>query len=93
MRTPGLPIRKVRSNSRPAAGRMLRHSEHAKILREKHGYSVDGIDLEPNLVAIAQKNPGNFFSVADMRRFSLPSRYDAITCLFSSIGYTETKGA
>lgn len=68
--------------------------EHAKILREKHGYSVDGIDLEPNLVAIAQeKNPGNFFSVADMRRFSLPSCYDAITCLFSSIGYTETEGA
>ncbi len=28
-----------------------------------------------------------------MRRFSLPSRYDAITCLFSSIGYTETEGA
>ena len=28
-----------------------------------------------------------------MRRFSLPSRYGAITCLFSSIGYTETEGA
>lgn len=68
--------------------------EHAKILGEKHGYSVDGIDLEPNLVAIAQeKNPDNFFSVADMRRFSLPSRYDAITCLFSSIGYAITEKA
>ena len=66
--------------------------EHARILWEKHGYSVDGIDLEPNLVAIAlERDPDNFFSVADMRRFSLPSRYDAITCLFSSIGYTETE--
>ena len=63
--------------------------ELARILWEKHGYSVDGIDLEPNLVAIAQeKDPDNFFSAAEMRRFSLPSRYDAITCLCSSIGYT-----
>ena len=68
--------------------------EHAKILRGKHGYFVDGIDLEPNLVAIAQeKNPDNLFSVADMRRFSLPKSYDAITCLFSSIGYAETESA
>ena len=48
--------------------------------------------MEPNLVAIAQeKDPDNFFSAAEMRRFSLPSRYVAITCLCSSIGYTNTE--
>lgn len=68
--------------------------EHARILGEKHGFLVDGIDLESNLIAIAQeKNPDSAFSVADMRRFSLPKRYDAITCLFSSIGYAETEKA
>ena len=44
------------------------------------------------MIAIAQeKNPDNAFSVGDMRRFSIPKRYDAITCLFSSIGYAETE--
>ncbi len=65
--------------------------EHARILTETYGYSVDGIDLEPNFIEIAQsKNPGGEFTTADMRSFTLPKQYDAITCLFSSIGYSET---
>lgn len=65
--------------------------EHAHLLNENYGYAVDGIDLEPNLAAIAQqKNPNGDFTSADMRSFRLPKRYDAITCLFSSIGYAET---
>lgn len=65
--------------------------EHARILRETYGYDVDGIDLQPNLVEIAQsKNPSGDFTVADMRDFHLPRKYDAITCLFSSLGYAET---
>jgi len=65
--------------------------EHARLLWEDYGYSVDGIDLEPNLVEIAQeKNPEGEFTVADMRSFTLPKRYDVVTCLFSSIGYAET---
>ena len=65
--------------------------ERARILTETYGYSVDGIDLEPNFVEIAQsKNPGGEFTRADMGSFTLPKQYDAITCLFSLIGYSET---
>ncbi len=65
--------------------------EHARILSETYGYQVDGIDLEPGLIEIAQKkNPQGEFTAADMRSFSLPKQYDALTCLFSSIGYAET---
>lgn len=65
--------------------------EHARILRESYGYDVDGIDLQPNFIEIAQgKNPDGDFTVADMRDFHLPRKYDAITCLFSSLAYAET---
>ena len=65
--------------------------ERARILTETYGYSVDGIDLEPNFVEIAQsKNPGGEFTRAEMGSFTLPKQYDAITCLFSLIGYSET---
>ena len=65
--------------------------EHARVLREKYGYEVDGIDIEPAFVEIASaKNPGSDFSVADMRGFRLPTRYDVVLCLFSTIAYVET---
>jgi SAM-dependent methyltransferase len=52
---------------------------------------VDGIDLDPAFVAIASaKNPRGTFTVADMRTFNLGRQYDAILCLFSSIGYVRT---
>lgn len=66
--------------------------EHALRLARDFGYQVDGIDIEPDFVEIAaRKLPEAEFSVADMRRFSLPGRYDAALCLFSSIGYVETE--
>jgi SAM-dependent methyltransferase len=65
--------------------------EHARILSDQHGYAVDGIDLEPGFVQIAQhKNPLGQFYCADMADFSIPQQYDAILCLFSSIGYLLT---
>lgn len=66
--------------------------EHAQILSSKFGYAVDGIDIEPGLIEIAaRKNPEGDFTVADMAQFSLPKRYDAILCLFSSLAYVETE--
>jgi SAM-dependent methyltransferase len=63
--------------------------EHAKYLSEK--YQVDGIDIEPQFVEIAQqKNPGGKFSCADMADFDLGKQYDVVMCLFSSIGYVKT---
>ena len=65
--------------------------EHARILTEEYGYRVDGIDLEPGFVEIAQKKcPGGTFSLADMTDFDLTKQYDVVTCLFSAIGYVRT---
>jgi len=65
--------------------------EHARHLAEAHDLAVDGLDLEPAFVEIARrKNPGGEFVVADMADFRLAKRYDAVVCLFSSIGYVRT---
>jgi len=65
--------------------------EHARLLTERFGLAVDGIDLEPAFVEIAQrKNPNGRFVLADMTDFHLGRRYDAVMCLFSSIGYLRT---
>lgn len=64
--------------------------KHAECLATL-GYVVDGIDLEPAFVAIARRRcPNGMFCVGDMTQLSLPRRYDAITCLFSAIGYART---
>ncbi len=63
-------------------------AEHAKYLAQD--FQVDGIDLEPEFVEIAQKKiPSGKFWQADMSIFSLPQRYDVVQCLFSSIGYLQ----
>ena len=64
--------------------------EHARRLAAE-GFVVDGLDIEPVFVRIASsKHPRGRFVVADMSDFHLPSRYDAVLCLFSSIGYLVT---
>ena len=65
-------------------------AEHAKLLSSD--FAVDGIDLEPEFVAIARRKvPKGTFNLADMRQFELGKKYDLVQCLFSSIGYL-TKG-
>ena len=65
--------------------------EHARLLGERHGLSVDGVDLDPTFVRIAQRKcPAGRFVLADMSDFDLGRRYDAVVCLFSSIGYLRT---
>lgn len=60
--------------------------EHARILADE--FSVDGLDLEPAFVNIAQeKVKSGSFTVADMKDFDLGKQYDIVLCLFSSIGY------
>lgn len=54
-------------------------------------YEVDGLDLQPELLAFArERNPSATIYQADMREFHLDKTYDAVTCLFSSIGYVQT---
>lgn len=65
--------------------------EHARRLFTDHGFEVDGLDLDPAFVRIAQaKHRGGRFHVADMVDFQLGRRYDAVLCLGSSIGYVRT---
>ena len=65
--------------------------EHARFLRDQHGFEVDGIDLDDKFVSLAQrKNPEGYFSRADMVVYDLAKSYDVVMCLFSSIGYVKT---
>ena len=64
---------------------------HAAALISEHGYEVDGLDIESGFLEIARTRcpNGNFFR-GDMASFDLGSTYDAVLCLFSSIGYVRT---
>jgi SAM-dependent methyltransferase len=54
-------------------------------------YDVTGVDLDPALLAIARERLGDVpLELADMTSFDLGSRFDVVTCLFSSIGYVGT---
>ncbi len=65
--------------------------EHAFHLRKSHGFAVDGLDLDPGLLAVArEKMPDARFFEGDMAAFELGHRYDVVMCLFSSIGYLQT---
>ncbi|GLW09410.1 methyltransferase type 11 [Microtetraspora sp. NBRC 13810] len=49
---------------------------------------VEGVDLAPDMVRLARENlPGVPVHEGDMSGFSLDGTFDAITCLFSSVGY------
>jgi SAM-dependent methyltransferase len=64
--------------------------EHARRLTAE-GLLVDGIDLDPVFIRIARdKHPAGLFVVADMTDVHLGRTYDAVVCLFSSIGYLRT---
>ena len=54
-------------------------------------YEVAGVDLDERLIEIARERLGDVpLHVADMTTFELGSRFDAVTCLFSAIGYAGT---
>jgi SAM-dependent methyltransferase len=65
--------------------------EHARLLAAAHGFQVDGVDLNAEFLRLARlKHPAGRFYHADMRAFDLADRYDAVICMFSSIGYVKT---
>jgi ubiquinone/menaquinone biosynthesis C-methylase UbiE len=54
-------------------------------------YTADGLDISPEMLAVArQRCPGVRFYQADMTDFELGKRFDAVVCLFGSIGYART---
>lgn len=55
-------------------------------------FAVEGFDLSSGQVEAAQKRlPGARIVVADMIDFDMGQTYDAVVCLFSSIGYLKSK--
>jgi SAM-dependent methyltransferase len=59
---------------------------HLEILRR--WYEVEGVDLSPEMLEVARlRLPGVPLRIADMRTLDLGKKFDAVTCLFSAIGY------
>jgi ubiquinone/menaquinone biosynthesis C-methylase UbiE len=57
----------------------------------KH-FEMEGLDLDEGLLRIAQqKLPEGVFHIGDMTAFDLGKKYDAVMCMFSSIGYVGNK--
>ncbi|HEY4822715.1 MAG TPA: class I SAM-dependent methyltransferase [Candidatus Bathyarchaeia archaeon] len=63
---------------------------HLAFLRQH--YEVEGLDVNPDMLKIARpKHPDMRFHQGEMASFNLKRKFDAIICLFSSIGYVKTK--
>ena len=61
--------------------------KHLELLRPAFA-DVAGVDLDDGLLAIARRRlPDVSLTHADMRTFDLGRTFDAVTCLFSSVGY------
>jgi SAM-dependent methyltransferase len=66
----------------------------AHLAELRRWYRCEGLDLDPDLLAVARERlPDLPLHQADMRDFDLGRRFDAVTCLFSSIGYLLTVDA
>src|SRR5919198_4612710 len=62
---------------------------HLAELRRR--YRCEGLDRNADLLAVARERlPDLPLHEGDMRDFDLGRRFDAVTCLFSSIGYLMT---
>ena len=62
---------------------------HLELLQGR--YEVTGLDVSAELLAIASRRlPGVPLHEADMTTLDLGTRFDVVTCLFSSIAYVRT---
>ena len=60
-------------------------------LFQRH-FAAQGLDANPAFLEIARRRCGDVpLHQGDMAAFDLPDRFDAVTCLFSSIGFVRTK--
>jgi SAM-dependent methyltransferase len=63
----------------------------AHLAELRRWYRCEGLDLDPGLLAVARERlPDVPLHQGDMRDFDLGRRFDAVTCLFSSIGYMRS---
>lgn len=63
-----------------------KHLEHLS-----KSFETQGVDLDPEMLAIARERvPEIPLHTGDMCEFKLSDKFDAVTCIFSSIGYTKS---
>jgi len=56
------------------------------------GYELEGLDLDPEMLAVARERlPAVTLHQGDMADFDLGKRFDAVVCMFSSIGYVKNE--
>jgi SAM-dependent methyltransferase len=64
--------------------------KHLEIWRES--FRVEGVDIDPAMIEVARSRlPEVPLHLGDFTDFDLGSTFDAVTCLFSSIGYAHTE--
>ena len=64
---------------------------HLEYLARNPGFDCTGLDLDDEMLSIARERvPTATLHTGDMCDFALTARFDVVTCLFSSIGYTKT---
>jgi ubiquinone/menaquinone biosynthesis C-methylase UbiE len=83
----------VQSNRRSSGRRLLDVAcgtgGHVQYL--KRHYDIEGVDLSAEMLEIARRRyPELLFHLGDMTRLELGTTFDAVICLFSSIGYVQT---
>lgn len=59
---------------------------HARHLADRFA-RVEGLELSPDMLELARGASDLTFHAGDMRTMDLPARFDAVTCMFSSIGH------
>lgn len=64
----------------------------AHLAELSRSYEVEGVDISPAMLAVARgRQPGVHLHQADMRTLGLGTSFDAVICLFSSIGYVTDR--
>jgi SAM-dependent methyltransferase len=57
-----------------------------------HGFTASGTDLQPKLIAWAQRtHPGLRLSVGDLRTIRLGGTFDLVTCVGNTLSYLHTE--
>jgi SAM-dependent methyltransferase len=82
-------IRQRRPGARTLLDVACGTGRHLERLRQE--FDCEGLDLDGGLLAVARRRlPEMRLTRADMVDFDLGRRFDAVTCLFSAVGYLGT---
>ena len=84
-------IRERRPEARSLLDVACGTGKHLALFADRYP-DVAGVDLDEGLLAVAKERlPGVPLHLGDMTSFDLGRRFDAVTCLFSAIGYVGTE--